>query len=90
MPRVVMNDGTCSRVVMRPLTRPTARPKATMTSSTHQVAAVLAVEELGGDDHLGADQRADRQVELAGDDHQVLAGGQDHQRRRLLDEGHAA
>ena len=51
MPRVVMNDGTRSSVVIRPLTRPTARPKAS-TQREHRPGAVgVAVEELGGDHH---------------------------------------
>ena len=39
MPRVVMNDGTRSRVVIRPLTSPTSAPKASRSSTTGQVRA---------------------------------------------------
>ena len=37
MPRVVMNEGTRSRVVTRPLTRPTAAPNASSSRTTGQV-----------------------------------------------------
>ncbi|CPU66152.1 Uncharacterised protein [Mycobacteroides abscessus] len=37
MPSVVMNDGTLSSVVTRPLTSPTARPKTIMRAMTGQV-----------------------------------------------------
>ena len=42
MPRVVMNDGTRSRVVIRPLTTPTAAPMASTSASTASVLSGLS------------------------------------------------
>jgi hypothetical protein len=58
---------------MSPLATPTAAPMARQSAM------------IGHDDHH-RDQRADREVELAGHDHEVLARGEDGQRRRALEE----
>ena len=65
MPSVVMNDGTRRRVVIRPLTRPTATPMASSSAMTGQVLPAVAVDQPRGDDHDDGDERPDGEVELA-------------------------
>ena len=87
MPSVVMKEGTRRRVVTMPLTSPTTMPEREEGGHDPPGAVRIAFGQPGRGDDDGGDQRADRQVELAGDDDEHLPRGQDHQRRRALEKG---
>ena len=75
--RVMTNGGTLSRVTMEPCQKPTAA-QITRVSRIASGAGMPCVDvEPGGEDAGEAGQRADGQVDAAGEDDQGLADRED-------------
>ncbi len=87
---MTMKDGTLSLVVTRPLTRPTMSPIANSSTITGTRVRRISVDQLRRDDDHDGDQRPDREIELAGGEHEVRADREDREWRRPLQVGEEA
>ena len=82
IPSVAMNDGILVVTTIRPLTSIDGHPDS--DGGEERQLPVLAVRDLDEDDAAEADDRADREVELAGDHENARTDGQDRQDRDVL------
>jgi hypothetical protein len=73
-----MKEGTLRRVVTTPLT---ASPPSSMNCGDPPSARGVAFAQARGDNDNNRYKRTQRQVELAGDEHEGRPGGEYHQRR---------
>ena len=87
MPSVWMNAGIRSLTTISPLTRPISAPTPTPPMIANATGQRGGGHQLGGDHGRQAGDRADRQVELAGDQQHRLADGDDADERHDVQDG---